>query len=59
MRELYETILDQWAKKLAEERKYRAKYHSTNDYDYLSYAQKAETEVEKLDRVLKTMEEDL
>lgn len=59
MKELYDTILDQWAKKLAEERKYRALYHSRDDYDYLDYAHKAEAEAEKLDKVLKTIEEDI
>jgi hypothetical protein len=59
MNDLYDTILDQWAKKLAEERKYRAKHYATNDYDYLTYAHEAEHEAEKLDRVLKTMEQDL
>ena len=59
MDEIDDTLLQKWSELKAKERKYRALFNSRNDYDYLTYSHNVENELEKIEKMLATIEEDL
>jgi hypothetical protein len=59
MEEAYDLLLTKWAEKMAQAKKYMALFRVRGDYDYLSYANRAESEAEEIERALNALENGL